>query len=94
VRPGGRAWAHYGRFVRLERPRAIEHTWVSEATRGIESTVTVALAPQGDGTLVTLRHCGLPDDDMGGQHEESWKFVLEAMAERSCSRPAPSSERG
>jgi len=25
----GRQWAHYGRFIVLDRPRRIEHTWVS-----------------------------------------------------------------
>jgi uncharacterized protein YndB with AHSA1/START domain len=61
VRHEGRSWAHYGRFVRLDKPRIIEHTWVSEATRGIESTVTVTLEPKGNETLLTLRH---------------WKLVL------------------
>jgi len=82
VRHEGRTWAHYGRFVRLDRPRVIEHTWMSEATRGIESTVTLTLEPKDGGTLVTLRHADLPDDDMGRQHEEGWKFVLGAIADR------------
>jgi hypothetical protein len=43
VRHEGRSWAHYGRFVRLDKPRLIEHTWVSEATRGMESNVIVTL---------------------------------------------------
>ena len=34
VKHENRSWPHYGRFIRLERGRAIEHTWVSEATRG------------------------------------------------------------
>lgn len=82
VRHEGRTWAHYGRFVRLDRPRVIEHTWMSEATGGIESTVTVALEPKGGETLVTLRHADLPDDEMGRQHEEGWKFIVGAIADR------------
>ncbi len=82
VRHEGRSWAHYGRFVRLDKPRVIEHTWMSEATRGIESTVTVTLEPKGEETLLTLRHTNLPDDDMGGQHKEGWSFVLGAIADR------------
>ena len=77
----GRTWAHYGRFERLEKPSVIEHTWMSEATRGFESTVAVTLEPKGEGTLVTLRHYGLPDDDMGRRHEEGWKLVLGAIAD-------------
>jgi uncharacterized protein YndB with AHSA1/START domain len=78
----GYEWAHYGRFVRLERPRVIEHTWMSEATRGIESTVTVTLEPKGNDTLLTLHHRNLPDDDMGRQHEKGWDFTLDAIASR------------
>jgi uncharacterized protein YndB with AHSA1/START domain len=82
VRHEGRAWAHYGRFVRLDRPRVIEHTWVSQATRGIESTVTVRLEPKGNETLLTLRHSDVPDDAMGRRHEEGWTFVVGAIRER------------
>ena len=86
----GRTWAHYGRFVRLDRPRVIEHTWMSEATRGLESTVTVTLEPKGNETLLTLRHSDLPDDEMGHQHEEGWKFITSAIADRFASAAAAS----
>ena len=82
VRHEGRMWAHYGRFIRLERPRLIEHTWVSEATRGIETIVTLDIAPRGDETALTLRHSNVPDDAMGRRHEEGWTFVLSAIAGR------------
>ena len=82
VRHDGRMWAHYGRFIRLERPRSIEHTWVSEATRGVESIVTLDLVPRGDETALTLRHSNVPDDAMGRRHEEGWTFVLSAIAGR------------
>ena len=82
VRHEGRMWAHYGRFIRLERPRLIEHTWVSEATRGIETIVTLDIAPRGDETALTLRHSNVPDDAMGRRHEEGWNFVLSAIADR------------
>jgi uncharacterized protein YndB with AHSA1/START domain len=82
----GRTWAHYGRFVRLDRSRLIEHTWMSEATRGIESTVTVTLEPKGKSTALTLRHTNLPDDEMGRRHEEGWKYVTGAIADRFASK--------
>jgi uncharacterized protein YndB with AHSA1/START domain len=85
VRHEGRLWAHYGRFVRLDRPRVIEHTWVSEATRGIESTVTVTLEAIEGSTLLTLRHRDLPADDMGRRHEEGWTFVVQAIGQRFAS---------
>jgi uncharacterized protein YndB with AHSA1/START domain len=87
VRHEGRDWAHYGRFVRLDKPRVIEHTWVSEATRGFETLVTVTLEPTGGGTDVALRHTGLPDDHMGRlQHEEGWTFILGAIEQRFSKR--------
>jgi len=75
----GHDWAHYGRFVALVRPSRIEHSWVSEATRGLDSRVALTLEPQGDGTLVKLRHTNLPDDEMGRRHEEGWGFVLDTL---------------
>jgi uncharacterized protein YndB with AHSA1/START domain len=75
-------WAHYGRFITLDYPRQIQHTWVSEATRGLESIVTVTFDAHGDQTLVKLHHANVPDDEMGRQHEQGWGFVLGALAER------------
>lgn len=72
----GRDWTHYGRFVTLDRPGRIEHTWVSEGTRGLESVVTLTFEPKGDQTLVTLRHAGVPDDDFGRMHGDGWGSVL------------------
>lgn len=78
----GSTWAHYGRFVELERGRRIEHTWVSEATRGLETVVTVSFEPDGTGTRVTLHHAGVPDDAFGRQHGDGWGFVLGAIERR------------
>lgn len=82
VRHEGRVWAHYGRFLRLERPHLIEHTWVSEATRGLESVVTVTFHLRSGRTEVVLRHAGVPDDRLGRQHEAGWGWVLSTLAER------------
>jgi len=83
----GRTWPHYGRFVSIERPHRLEHTWVSEATKGVESVVSVTFEPRGDQCEVTLRHSGVPDDEMGRQHEEGWAWVLSTFAEHFASRP-------
>ena len=80
VKHEGRSWPHYGRFTRLERGRAIEYTWMSEATRGLESLVTITLARSEGGTEVTLRHSNLPDDELGRQHQDGWSGYLEALA--------------
>jgi uncharacterized protein YndB with AHSA1/START domain len=82
----GHIWAHYGRFLRIDRPRCVEYTWVSEATKGLESIVTVTFEARGDETEVTLRHSGVPDDEMGHQHKDGWTWVLSALAERFTSK--------
>jgi uncharacterized protein YndB with AHSA1/START domain len=78
----GRNWPHYGRFLRMDRPRLVEHTWVSEATRGLESVVSVTFEQHGSETRVTLRHSGVPDDEMGYKHKDGWTWFLSTLAER------------
>ncbi len=80
VQHEGRTWPHYGRFIRIERPRLVEYTWMSEGTQGVESIVSVAFDSQGRQTEVTLRHSGVPDDEMGRRHEEGWSWVLSMLA--------------
>jgi uncharacterized protein YndB with AHSA1/START domain len=78
----GKTWAHYGRFIAIDPPRRVEHTWVSEATRGLETIVTVTFDQQGEQTNVTLTHSGVPDDEIGRRHKDGWTFVLSALADR------------
>jgi uncharacterized protein YndB with AHSA1/START domain len=74
--------AHYGRFTEVERPGRIQHTWMSPNTSGLESTVTVTFHKQGEGTLMTLVHSGLPDTDGGRGHEKGWNFFLDNFHKR------------
>ncbi len=74
--------AHYGRFVVLDKPRMIQHTWVSEATQGLESIVTITLEPDGDKTTVNVHHTNVPDDSEGRRHQQAWGFVLGKMSVR------------
>jgi uncharacterized protein YndB with AHSA1/START domain len=83
---GGKEWPHYGRFLKIERPQLVEYTWVSEATKGVESVVSVSFEPKGDETEVTLRHSRVPDDEMGRQHKEGWDSVLSALAQSIAAR--------
>lgn len=71
--------AHYGRFTDTERPTRIQHTWVSPNTLGEESTVTVTLAKQGEGTLMTLHHADLPDTEAAEGHEAGWNYFFETF---------------
>ena len=68
---------HYGRFIAVERPARIQHTWMSPNTSGLESTVTVTFKSKGNDTLMTLVHTGLPDTDGGRSHEKGWNYFLD-----------------
>ncbi len=91
VQNEGRTWPHYGRFLRLDRPNLIEHTWVSEATKGVESVVTLTMQSRGDETEVTLRHSGVPDDEMGCKHKDGWTWILDMLAQGMAARRSASS---
>lgn len=72
---------HFGRFLRLDRPKLIEHTWASEGTSGAETLVRITLKAKGEGTLFSLRHTGLPDLDSARGHEEGWGMIVGWLAD-------------
>jgi uncharacterized protein YndB with AHSA1/START domain len=71
---------HYGRFVRLDKPNLIEHTWASEGTQGIETRVRISLKAKGTGTQFSLRHTGLPSAASARGHEEGWGMIIGWLA--------------
>lgn len=74
--------SHYGRFTVVERPTRIQQTWVSPKTLGEESIVTVTFKRSGDGTLMTLVHSDLPDNEVGRGHEKGWNYFLDVFSEQ------------
>jgi len=91
IKHEGRIWPHYGRFTKMERPHLVEFTWMSEGTKGAESVVTVTLQHRGDQTDVTLRHAGVPDDELGHQHKEGWTWILNSLADALAARRSATS---
>ena len=77
-----RNYPHYGRYLRVERPRLLEFTWVSEGTHGKESVVKIELAARGGKTELTLTHEGLPDQEMADSHHGGWSQFLESLTQR------------
>jgi uncharacterized protein YndB with AHSA1/START domain len=70
---------HFGRFIAIEPGRRIQHTWMSQHTRGVETLVTVDFRAEGDRTRLVLRHIGIPDDEFGRMHEVGWTHYLKAL---------------
>ena len=79
---------HFGRFVTLKRGEKIQLDWMSYNTCGLESVVTATFKAQGDETLLTIKHSGIPDNDLGRAHEKGWAYFTGLLEERFAKTPA------
>jgi uncharacterized protein YndB with AHSA1/START domain len=89
--PGGRLAVAYptgqvagGRVVAVEPDRRIVFTWGYEgdgqAVPAGSSTVEITLEPVDGGTLVRLRHAGLPAGEPPLAHLAGWRHALATLA--------------
>ena len=84
-RPGGvfRVWMDEenvasGSYVELDPPSRVVITWGWEGNPALppgSTTVEFSLTADGDGTMLLLRHTGLPDAGSAAMHEEGWQLV-------------------
>lgn len=75
-----------GQFVEVEEPRRIVFTWGWTHDLAVapgSTRVEVSLTEDGDGTIVVLRHHGLPDAAQREHHREGWRVYLDRLAVRA-----------
>jgi uncharacterized protein YndB with AHSA1/START domain len=88
-----------GEIVAIEPDRRLVLSWGWEGEGHPvppgSSTVEITLSADGDGTIVRLRHTGLPAD-AAKDHEGGWGMFLPrlvAVAERRDAGPNPAADR-
>jgi len=71
---------HVGEYLELDRPKRIVFTW-GVAPEPVESTVTIEIAPRGDGCELVLVHEMAPKwAEYVARTEHGWRTMLDAMA--------------
>jgi uncharacterized protein YndB with AHSA1/START domain len=72
-----------GEYVHVEPPHRVVFTWGFEGNEDLPpgaSRVEVTLVPDGNDTIVRLRHTGLPDEESRSQHQAGWDLYLGRLA--------------
>jgi uncharacterized protein YndB with AHSA1/START domain len=99
-RPGGRYRVNVngrdvaiGEYLEVVADERLVWTWGWDGNDGLppgSSTVEVTLTPEGDATVVRLRHSGLPDDDAATNHRKGWDHYVARLALAAAGRdPGP-----
>ena len=89
-RPGGvyRVWMDAnmvasGTYVEIEPARRVVFTWGWEGNERVppgSTTVELTLEADGDGTVLSLRHTGLPNGEAAAMHEDGWRHFTARLA--------------
>lgn len=82
-RPGGRVRIDVdgehialGEYREVDPPHRVVMTWGWESNNAVpagSTTVEITLTPDGSGTILRLRHVGLPDEEQRRSHDAGWK---------------------
>jgi uncharacterized protein YndB with AHSA1/START domain len=71
-----------GVYRTIQAPERLVFSWIIEPPdehAGIESEVSVTLAPVGSGTRLTIRHLGWPIESAARRHQGGWLAALEKL---------------
>ncbi len=79
----GKTYPHDGEYLRLDRPRVIEFTWISPGTELKRTVVTIELRPVGkEETELTLTHTGFTSKESADNHKQGWTSIVNTLAEK------------
>ncbi|MEP6753566.1 MAG: SRPBCC family protein [Candidatus Dormiibacterota bacterium] len=89
-RPGGRYRIDVdgehiasGEYREVDPPHRVLMTWGWEASDTVppgSTMVEITLTPDGQGTVLRLRHTGLPNDEEIQSHNAGWNQYMSALA--------------
>lgn len=68
-----------GFYQEVVPERRLVFTWELPGTQERKSLVTFQLEPSDGGTLLTLTHENLPDEDLRNSHEQGWNGLLDKL---------------
>jgi uncharacterized protein YndB with AHSA1/START domain len=72
-----------GEYRAVEPPRRVVMSWGWEGSEEVppgSTTVEITLEPDGDGTLLRLRHTGLPTEDQRTSHRDGWLLYMSRLS--------------
>jgi uncharacterized protein YndB with AHSA1/START domain len=69
-------FVHTGKYLEVDRPGRLVFTWISVGTADQETTVTVEIAADGDGSMLTLTHENFPSEESRDNHAQGWAAIL------------------
>jgi uncharacterized protein YndB with AHSA1/START domain len=80
--PGREPMIVNGVYRTIEPPSKIVFSWNIEPPdehAGLQSEVTVSIAPDGDGSLLLIRHVNLSLARAAARHAEGWRGALDRL---------------
>jgi uncharacterized protein YndB with AHSA1/START domain len=77
----GQPYVQEGKFLEIDSPRTLVHTWDGTGTPEAPSTVTYLLERVDGRTRLTLRHAGFAKRDVCNTFAIGWETSFERLAE-------------